>query len=464
MEPQQASAEPVTPHCKIIFINRFFYPDHSATSEILSDLAFGLAERNLPISVITSRLRYDRRTDLLADYEQIRGVNIFRVWTSRWGRQRLLGRALDYASFYFTSAWQLWRLARKGDIVVPKTDPPLISVVAAVIAGLRGAKLINWQQDIFPEVAERLALGGSLGRIMFAALRVPRNWSLRQAKYNVVVGERMAETLHRCGVMSSAVSVIENWSDGARIFPIDPEQNPLRSAWALSDSFVVGYAGNLGRAHDIATIVPVIREFGSRKPNSGTPRITFLFVGGGALLASLKEEVRRRRLANVVFQDYQPREQLAATLGVPDVHLVSLNPELEGCIVPSKLYAIAAAGRPAIFIGDPSGEVARVINETKMGFAVPTDGWQELRDSILQLARSPKVRTEMGKRARRAFERHWDKAHAINKWEQLLHDVMIERMEAKTDAIADNELNRLSADRLSTEAELEGGRVLSQGP
>lgn len=440
MEPQQASAE----RSKIIFINRFFHPDHAATSEILSDLAFGLAERNFRISVITSRLRYDRPTDLLPDHERRHGVDIFRVWTSRWGRQRLPGRALDYASFYVSAAWQLWRLARQSDVIVAKTDPPLISVVAACVARLRGAKLITWQQDIFPEVAERLSLGGAFGRTMFAALHAPRNWSLRQAARNVVVGEGMAKTLHQSGVEPSAVSVLQNWSDGTRIFPLDPEQNSLRSAWGLGDSFVVGYAGNLGRAHDIDTILPVIHAFSGEKPNSRMPKVTFLFVGGGALRPSLEREVTRSGLANVVFQDYQPREQLAATLSVPDLHLVSLNPKLEGCVVPSKIYAIAAAGRPAIFIGDPSGEVARIINDTKMGFAVPTDAWQHLRDCILQLAGNPQMKMEMGERARRAFEQYWDKPIAIRKWAKLLNDVLGESNRTGVDAAvaSEDDLNR----------------------
>ena len=52
-----------------------------------------------------------------------------------------------------------------GDIIVVKTDPPLLSVVIAPIAWLRGAHLVNWLQDIFPEVAEALNVGGGLGRV-----------------------------------------------------------------------------------------------------------------------------------------------------------------------------------------------------------------------------------------------------------------------------------------------------------
>ena len=124
----------------IIFLNRYFYPDHAATSEMLSDLAFALSCRAFNITVITSRLRYDETESLLPSRESIRGVDVWRVWTSRHGRNRLLGRSLDYASFYLAAGWRLWRLACPSNIVVAKTDPPLLSVVAACIARLRGAR------------------------------------------------------------------------------------------------------------------------------------------------------------------------------------------------------------------------------------------------------------------------------------------------------------------------------------
>lgn len=411
---------------RVIFLNRYFYPDHSATSEILSDLAFALSERGFSIKVITSRLRYDDVENLLPPHETIGGVEIFRVWTSRWGRHRLLGRALDYVSFYVTAAWQLWRLARSGDIIVAKTDPPLISVVAAFIGWLRGARLINWQQDVFPEVAEALSVGGDIGSVAFAFLRLPRNWSLRQASRNVVVGERMANTLRQFGIKRNTIRIIPNWSDGKRITPIEASENPLRTEWGLGGAFVVGYAGNLGRAHEIETILGAIKGLDQSlvaSPEETQP-IKFLFIGGGSLRAALEKEVRRCNLTNVLFRGYQPREQLAATLSAADVHLVSLNPKLEGLIVPSKIYAIAAAGRPAIFIGHPSGEVAQIVRESGCGFAVPSSNVEELQERILQLVRSPQLTAIMGTRARAAFEQRWDKAIAVGKWERLLTEIM----------------------------------------
>ena len=70
-------------------------------------------------------------------------------------------RLLD---FHITAAWHAWRTARRGDIIVAKTDPPLLSVPMAIVAKLRGSHLVNWLQDIFPEVAEALNVGGGLGK------------------------------------------------------------------------------------------------------------------------------------------------------------------------------------------------------------------------------------------------------------------------------------------------------------
>jgi hypothetical protein len=50
---------PQAPMARVIFVNRYFFPDHSATSQILSDLTFHLAAIGHEVHVIASRQRYD---------------------------------------------------------------------------------------------------------------------------------------------------------------------------------------------------------------------------------------------------------------------------------------------------------------------------------------------------------------------------------------------------------------------
>lgn len=396
----------------LCFVNRYFSPDHSATSQLLTDLAFHLAKTGASVHVVTSRQVYDNPDVVLPVYEVVRGVRVTRVWTTRFGRQNLPGRTLDYLTFYLSATWSLFALVKPGYVVVAKTDPPLISVVAAMVTKIQGAKLINWIQDLFPEVAGALGVVGIKG--LESLLRSVRNWSLRTAYKNVAIGDGMATELTEEGIQPSAIQVIHNWADGCAIQPVDREKNDLRREWNLQDAFVVGYSGNIGRAHEFDTILDAAEKLKS------AANIVFLFIGGGAQRDRIEEEARRRGLRKIMFKPYQPREQLALSLAVPDIHLISLQPSLEGLIVPSKFYGIAAAGRPTIFVGDQNGEIPRILRKTGSGFTVSIGDSVGLANRILEMFRNNNENLNMGARARLAFDRHFDQRHAFAAWEELL--------------------------------------------
>lgn len=247
---------------------------------------------------------------------------------------------------------------------------------------------------------------------------------------NVVVGERMAKRVSELGVSSDRIRSIPNWADGSVITPIDHGANTLRRAWNLGDAFVVAYSGNLGRAHDIGTLLEAMTILadateGTLHAKTAPQRrqVAWLFIGGGALLAPLKAEVERRGLTSVHFRPYQSRAYLALSLSVADVHLVSLRPELEGLIVPSKFYGIAAAGRPTIFIGDKYGEIARLIGYYRCGSVITMGDGTALAHDILELATQPGLCQLIGENARKAFEAEFDKPIAMARWQNVLLEI-----------------------------------------
>ncbi len=401
---------------KVVFVNRFFYPDHSATSQMLTDLALDLAEAGKTVEIVASRLRYDDPTAQLPHFEIIQGVSVHRVWTSRFGRGNLAGRAIDYLTFYATAAWKLWRRTNANTIVVVKTDPPLISIVAAPIVRLRGAKLVNWLQDIFPELASALGVRVIRGPL-FGLLKWARNSSLRAAHMNVILGVRMEALVHSQGVPMAQIRVIPNWADGEAIKPVPREENLLRKTWNLQDKFVVGYSGNLGRAHEFDTILYAAEYLKNRRD------IVFLFIGGGAQRGVVEQQANRLKLSTVQFQPYQSRKRLSESLSVADVHLLSLNPALEGLIVPSKFYGIAAAGRPTIFVGDPEGEISLALLESCCGSTVNVGKGIDLANIIVEFADDPTLCKRQGSNARVMFEKKFDRIIAMRAWTELLsHD------------------------------------------
>ncbi|MDX1513212.1 MAG: glycosyltransferase family 4 protein [Gammaproteobacteria bacterium] len=398
---------------KVILLNRFFYPDHSATSQLLGDLVFDLAARGASVTVITSRQRIDDPDAGLPSSETVHGVDIHRVWTTSSGRASMTGRAMDYATFYLSAGLRLLRECEPGDLVLAKTDPPLLSVPCAVVAKVRGGKLINWLQDLFPELAQRMGVRGLVGWTA-GLLRMARNASLNRASVNVALGDRMSSILHAEGVDPEKIRVIHNWCDGNLVQPVPRNKNALRKSWGLNKRFVVMYSGNLGRAHEFETMVAAARIL---RPRS---EIVFLVVGDGVRRPWLEHEASRRGLRNFVFKPYQPRDLLAQSLSAGDVHVISLRPDLEGLIVPSKFYGVAAAGRPTLYVGSPDGEIPRILAEGACGTTVTPGDGEGLADEILRLAENPQLRAAQGRAARRLFEARFDKDIALSAWRELL--------------------------------------------
>ena len=399
---------------RVIFLNRFFYPDHSATSRMLSDLAFELASSGKDVHVITSRQLYDKPGAALPAYEMTRGVHIHRVGTTSFGRSRLPGRAMDYLSFYFT-AWRCaLSVARPDDILVAKTDPPMISLIGMAAARQRGAKLINWVQDVYPEIAIEFGvpfLIAPVRRFLFWL----RDISLRAATTNVVLGQLPAELVLSRGVPADGVTIIHNWSDEDEIVPIAHADNTLRQAWGLRDKFVVGYSGNLGRTHEFRTILSVSERF------RNDDRIVFLVIGGGHQNDGLAHEVKSRGLErSYLFAPYQDAGALKYSLGVPDVHWISLRPRFEGLIVPSKFYGIAAAGRPMISIGSKNGELGRLVEEHQCGFAIEEGDVNALESAINVLSDDHDLCAKMGQRARSMLDRCFTRREAFDRWQTLI--------------------------------------------
>src|SRR5581483_5651232 len=170
----------------------------------------------------------------------------------------------------------------RGDVVVAKTDPPLISIVVSLAARLRGAALVNWLQDLFPEVASVLA-PGLMPAWLERRLIAVRNRSLRGAAMNVVLSEGMRRRVLDTGVAVDKVRIVPNWADTDSVEPQPSATSQARRRLGLQGRFVVGYSGNLGRAHEFDTLVDAARLL------RADTRFAFLITGSGAKAEALRE-------------------------------------------------------------------------------------------------------------------------------------------------------------------------------
>lgn len=416
MPGTHAQARPV----RVIWVNRFFHPDESATSLMLTDLVRSLAVQadGPQHHLVTSNARYAGGDG--ATSATLPGVIVHRIPALGRNNASLALRLVNFALFYGGALLLLLRYARRGDVIVALTDPPLIGTVAALAARLKGARLLHWVQDIFPETASRLGFTREGGALETGLVRL-RNAAWRKAATNVVIGDRMGEFLVRHDVTPARIAVIPNWADDRAIHPVPPQDNALRREWGYgADDCVIGYSGNLGRAHDVATKAAAMLQL--REQGLGQAR--FLFIGGGARQQELRGQAGDWDTQLLAFRPYQPLGRLAESLSVPDVHWISLLPQLEGLIVPSKLYGALAAGRPVVFVGDPQGEVARLLAEGECGASFAPGDATGVAGYLAHLAGDPSLCAQLGRKARDFVDHQLNRGGRIRAWNDLLAQAM----------------------------------------
>lgn len=388
---------------RLIFINRFYWPDEPATSQLLTDLAERLAASGHCVRVVTSRppeaLRRETR----------RAVEIVRVAGVHQNRHHRMARLLNLASFTLGAIWHVLWQVRRGDVCIVLTDPPMLGAWCWPWLTLRKVALVHWIQDIYPEIAMELT-----SHRWLRVLRPYRNLVWRRSRACVTLGPDMARVVSRAGVSPDRLQVIPNWAPvGLSPAASRQEVEDLRHAWGLDGKFVLLYSGNLGRVHDLTPLLRVADRLHAES------RFVLLFVGQGAQLAALRHEATARDLANVRFLPPQPRNRLSTVLSVGDVHFVTLRPGCEDYVLPSKLYGIAAVGRPAIVIGPTSSAFAHEVVNAGFGRAFTRDDIEGLCQFLLELSRDEQERQQLG-RAARVFAQAHSLEQAADRWKSIL--------------------------------------------
>jgi colanic acid biosynthesis glycosyl transferase WcaI len=383
---------------KICFFNRSYWPDQAATGQLLTELAEDLVERHgSTVSVVAGPALHGRtgqsRSRWPVAVEERYGVRILRANGTVFPRNRFVGRATNYMTYFASAYVASWRLGPQ-DIVVSLTDPPILGLVALQAARRAGARFVFLCEDVFPDVAVLLddfhneTVNGTLDRI--------NRYLLREADAVVALGDRMKQRLvEEKGADPNRVHVIHNWADCEAITP-GSKDNAFARAHGLADRFVLMHSGNVGLSQNLDLLIEAAARLTSRE------QLVVAIVGDGTRRQPLQEMAARRGLTNIRFFPYQPKEQLDESFATADAFLVSLKQGLEGYIVPSKVYGILASGRPFVAAVDPSCEAAVIAREHHCGTIAPPGEPDALASSIAALCDDPARAQAMGENARRA--------------------------------------------------------------
>ncbi len=401
---------------RIVFLNRSYWPDEESTGQLLTELAEDLAER-FDVTVIVGQPNGNPSGEAFAaaGTERRNGVTIRRVRHTCFPKGSPLGRAANYVTYSAGAAWAAVTGPR-ADVVIAETDPFLLAPIAAAVRRLRGGRLVCYLQDLQPDVA--VAIGrlrrGPVTGLVRAALAA----TFRRADKVVVLSRDMAETVRKAGVRPERIAIVPNWADTDRLRPVPAASNGFRQEHAVGDAAVVMHSGNIGLTQRLDVVL------GAADRLRGRDDVRFLFVGGGADERRLRGLAAERRLPNVAFVPYQPKDRLGESLSAADLHLVSVDPRAIPYLMPSKLYGILAAGVAVVAVCPAGCELADEVTCNKLGWVVPPGDPAALADVIAAALADPVRRRECGRNARRLAETRYARSLVTRQFGDLLKGLL----------------------------------------
>ena len=339
---------------KILLLNQTFYPDVVSTAQHLGDLAAALAEKGHDVTVVTGRRAYDDPEKLFPARETWRGVRIYRIGSTRFGKAARWRRAADFASFIFSCCARLVFLSRH-DAVVALTTPPLISFIGAWRAKLWRARFCYWVMDLNPDEA---VAAGWLRADSFAGRMLERmsRFSLRRADRIIALDRFMRERITAKGISPEKIAVIPPWSHDTEVRFDAAGREQFRQAHGLQDKFVVMYSGNHSPVHPLDTLRQAAEKL------QADASIVFCFIGGGSEFKRVQHWAEQGNRANVLCLPYQPLAQLSASLSAADAHVVAMGDAMLGLVHPCKIYNILAVNAPVIYIGPQPSHVTEILD------------------------------------------------------------------------------------------------------
>ncbi len=404
------------PKTTVCFLSQYFAPETGATSELVSKIARELAEKGYNVEAIAGQPTYHGKSKLPKNMN-VDGIHVTRVSSTRLDRNTVIGRVLNSATFAVSSLVKCLGLP-DDRVVVCLTNPPILPWVTWICSIVRKTPYVITVHDIYPHVAVRLGLLKE--HSLTASLWRRLNRIAFQRASRVIVLGRDAQSAVRNEIRREdreRVVIIPNWADGAAVIPTKKEQNPLLEALGIRDRFVVQYSGNLGRFHELETVLQCAEMLRGDS-------FYFLFIGSGAQEGLLKQHIDRGNAGNMQLLPYQPRSHLNVSLTACDVGLVTLRDGMTGLAVPSKLYGILAAGKPVVVIGPEDSEPAMVVRENHCGIVVRPGDPEGLANALRRLKDDGELRADMGRKGRKAFERSYDLPVVVAQWKGLLQDVI----------------------------------------
>ncbi len=407
---------------RILFVTQWFQPETFSKGV---PFIKKLMERGHEVQVLTgfpnypSGKVYEGYKIKFLQKEVMEGIRVFRVplYPSHDGSS--FRRILNYTSYALSALiigpWVL----DKADVIYVYHPPPTTYIPAFLLKLLKRIPVVIDMQDFFPDTLAATGMfNNKLGlRLVDAYCRL----FYHAANKIAVLSPGFKRKLMDKGVPEEKIEIIYNWCDETQIIAGQPHESLLKEL-SFQDKFNVLFAGNMGKAQRLETVLQAARIL---QPQNH--KILFTFIGGGIEVENLKKTASDLQLNNVQFLPARPRHEIGTVLNAADILLVHLKEDpLFRITIPSKIQAYMFVGKP--ILAAVPGDASDLVEKAGAGLSCPSENPQRLADSILAFARmSKEERMAMGLRGREHYMQNLSMKAGVDHFERIFRECIEQR-------------------------------------
>ena len=372
---------------KILLIHQAFQSLQGAGGTRHYEFAQHCIERGHEFVVVASDVSYldARKMDKSRSVEVIDNIKIIRASTPTYIHKGFAWRIVAFIVYMFSSFWSAFR-EPKVDLVMGTSPSLFQGLSAACVALLKRRPLLLEVRDLWPDFAIEMGILNSKVLIFFAKL--VEKFIYWQASHILVNSPAYVDYLVEKGISPDKISLIPNGVD-PKMFEGEADPNRIRNEFNLSDKFVVTYAGAIGPANDIPTIVR-----GAERLRDKTD-IQFLLVGGGKALEEVQSLVEEKKLDNVTIAGIRQKSEMPDVLAASNACVATLqNIPMFKMTYPNKIFDYMAARKPIVLGID--GVIRKVVEDGKGGIFVEPGDDKQLADAVVWMFEHQEEAAQMG--------------------------------------------------------------------
>jgi len=399
----------------LLLIHQAFVGPNQAGGTRHFELASHLVDQGDGVAIVASDLSYltGQKTNTgggLVTREQIGKIRVLRAYTYPTLHKGFVWRVFSFVTFMLTSVWAGWK-AGKPDLVMG-TSPPLFQAASAwFISALRRRPFLLEIRDLWPEFA--IEMGVLTNPVLIKLSRWLERFLYARATHLLVNSPAYKTYLINKGIPPEKVTLIPNGVD-PDMFPLDLDGRPFREKLGVTEKFVITYAGALGMANDIPTILRAAERVRDE------PSIHFVLIGDGKERANLERQAAEMQLPNVTFAGSFPKNEMGRVLAGSDACVATLqNIPLFSTTYPNKIFDYMAARRPTILGID--GVIREVVEAAQAGIFVTPGDDAQLADAARYLCRNRAEAQEMGERGRDYVVANFNRHQQAGEFVALVH-------------------------------------------